>query len=854
MDQINHRFLQVNRLKLHVADIGLESSPAVIFLHGFPEIWYSWRHQLTAVANAGFRAIAPDFRGYGLSDSPLEPEKASYDDFVNDVVSILDSLHISKVFVIAKDFGTWIAYSFVLLHPEKIAGIITLGMAFMPPAAYKPDFTLPEGFYVRRWQEPGRAEADFGRFDVKTVVRNIYILFSKSEIPIASENQEIMDLIKPSNPLPSWFTEEDLVTYAALYEKSGFRTALQVPYSIMSARSVPKIFWPEAANWCVHVLNRSPTAALENCTPEEKWSGQKPSVNYFRIFGCVAHVHVPKEKRLKLDDVVFEEEASWNWAQESAINSTDLEWEDNDGQENNGDGPNPSVIINDLSNELDGPNNTDEPLNRNEGGPSNDPVTNDGDERRKRATRAPTWIDDYVSGEGIVSDEEYGENIAMFSSLSEPTSYHEAAQEECWKQAMNQEIKSIFALAAQRGMKVHQLDVKSAFLYGELEEVVFVEQPQGYVVQGNEGKVYRLRKALYGLKQEPRAWYGRIESYFLKEGFEKCPYEPTLFVKSFKKDVFLIVSIYVDDLIITWNTLDLIEQFKVSMKSEFEMSDMGEMLIQSEAGIHINQQKYAREILERFNMEDCNSVKSPMVPGCKLVKDDLSGFVDATMYKQMVGCIMYLAATRPDVMFVVGQLCRYMETPTEQHMAAMKKVLRYIQGTKELGIFYRKGGSDQLVAYSDSDYAGDHDNRRSTSGYVCFLSGAAIAWSSKRQPIVTLSTTEAEFVAATACAYQVLWLRRMLEYIGLTQEEGTIINCDNMSTIKLSKNSVMHNRSKHIDVKYYFLRDLVNDGRIELRYCNTLAQVADIMTKPLKVEQFEKLRKMLGMVEATEIN
>ncbi|GKA98608.1 putative RNA-directed DNA polymerase [Tanacetum coccineum] len=173
-------------------------------------------------------------------------------------------------------------------------------------------------------------------------------------------------------------------------------------------------------------------------------------------------------------------------------------------------------------------------------------------------------------------------------------------------------IRSIFALAAQRGMKVHQLDVKSAFLYGELEETIFVEQPQGYVVQGNEGKVYRLRKALYVLKQAPRAWYGRIESYFLKEGFEKCPYEPTLFIKSSKENMFLIVSIYVDDLIITGSTLDLIEQIEVSMKSEFKISDMGEMhffflgveVIQSEDGIHLNQRKYSREILERFNMED----------------------------------------------------------------------------------------------------------------------------------------------------------------------------------------------------------------------------------------------------------
>ncbi|KAI3742943.1 hypothetical protein L1987_60642 [Smallanthus sonchifolius] len=233
MDQITHRFVQANGLKLHVAEIGSESSPAVIFLHGFPEIWYTWRHQMIAVANAGFRALAPDFRGYGLSDSPAEPEKATFTDLIDDTASILDSLNISKVFVIGKDFGAIVAYPFALLHPEKVAGILTLGLPFMPPGAFKHQFVLPEGFYPRRWQEPGRAEADFGRFDVKTVVRNIYILFSQSELQIADQNQEIMDLVKPSTPLPAWFTEQDLEAYAALYEKSGFRTALQVPYRTM---------------------------------------------------------------------------------------------------------------------------------------------------------------------------------------------------------------------------------------------------------------------------------------------------------------------------------------------------------------------------------------------------------------------------------------------------------------------------------------------------------------------------------------------------------------------------------------------------------------------------------------------
>ncbi|GJT20306.1 putative epoxide hydrolase [Tanacetum coccineum] len=230
MEEIKHSYIKVNGLNLHVAEIGSESSPAVIFLHGFPEIWYTWRHQMIEVAKAGYRAVAPDYRGYGLSDIPAEPEKTSFTDLVKDTASIIDHLNISKVFVISKDFGGKVGYVFALLHPEKIAGVIALGSPFVRPGATGIFTALPEGFYIRRWQKPGRAEAEFGRLDAKTVVRNIYILFSKSEIPIAAENQEIMDLVEPSNPLPSWFTEEDLSAYGALYEKSGFQTALQVPY------------------------------------------------------------------------------------------------------------------------------------------------------------------------------------------------------------------------------------------------------------------------------------------------------------------------------------------------------------------------------------------------------------------------------------------------------------------------------------------------------------------------------------------------------------------------------------------------------------------------------------------------
>ncbi|KAL3849869.1 hypothetical protein ACJIZ3_011751 [Penstemon smallii] len=230
MEEIEHKYVEINGLKLHVAEIGSESSTAVVFLHGFPEIWYSWRHQMIPVAKAGFRVVAPDCRGYGLSDPAPEPENTTVADFLSDNLALLDALSISKAILVAKDFGAQVAYLFALMYPEKVMGLVTLGIPFLPPGPFQFNELLPEGFYVSRFQKPGRAEADFARFDTKTVVRNIYILFSRSEIPIADENQEIMDLVDSSTPLPPWFTEEDLEAYGTLYEKSGFRTALKVPY------------------------------------------------------------------------------------------------------------------------------------------------------------------------------------------------------------------------------------------------------------------------------------------------------------------------------------------------------------------------------------------------------------------------------------------------------------------------------------------------------------------------------------------------------------------------------------------------------------------------------------------------
>ncbi|KAL6641260.1 hypothetical protein ACP70R_019441 [Stipagrostis hirtigluma subsp. patula] len=233
---IEHSCLPIRGLNLHIAQAGKGELGTVVFLHGFPEIWYSWRHQMVAVAAAGYRAIAPDWRGYGLSDQPPEAEEVSYDDVLDDLLGILDALSIPKVkaFLVGKDFGAIPAYDFALRHPGRVCGVMCLGIPFSP---FTSSFTtMPEGFYMLRWQEPGRAEADFGRYDIKRVVRTIYILFSSSEIPIAKGDQEITDLVDLSTPLPEWLTEEDLAVYASLYEKSGFGYPLKMPYRNLHKR------------------------------------------------------------------------------------------------------------------------------------------------------------------------------------------------------------------------------------------------------------------------------------------------------------------------------------------------------------------------------------------------------------------------------------------------------------------------------------------------------------------------------------------------------------------------------------------------------------------------------------------
>ncbi|XP_050908121.1 uncharacterized mitochondrial protein AtMg00810 [Lathyrus oleraceus] len=350
--------------------------------------------------------------------------------------------------------------------------------------------------------------------------------------------------------------------------------------------------------------------------------------------------------------------------------------------------------------------------------------------------------------------------------------------------------------------------------------------------------------------EAPRAWFNKIESYFFNEGFERSTSDHTLFTKKEGGRDVLIMNLYVDGLIFRGSSEKMFQEFKSSMKREFEMTDLGCMryflgveVTQNSNGIFICQRKYVNEVLEMFGLQNCSSVTNPIVPGCKLTKDAGGLKVDATTYKQMVGSLMYLTATRPDLVYVVSLVARFLEAPTTMHQQTMKRVLRYLRGTTELGLCYKREGEENLVAFCDSDYAGDLEDRKSTSGYVFKMSNGLVAWSSKKQSVVSLSTTEAEFISVAACVAQSIWMMRILESLGVKQSK-CIIFCDNSSTIKLSKNPVMHGKSKHIHVRFHFLRELANQGEIELVHCGTKNQLADIMTKTLNREVFMKLREI----------
>ena len=339
--------------------------------------------------------------------------------------------------------------------------------------------------------------------------------------------------------------------------------------------------------------------------------------------------------------------------------------------------------------------------------------------------------------------------------------------------ARMESIRMLLAVAAREGWLVHHMDVKSAFLNGELKEEVYVRQPPGFVAAGHEGKVLKLEKALYGLRQAPRAWNMKLDGSLRKLGFKRCVSEHDMYTRGSGKTR-VVVGIYVDDLIITGANSEDISAFKEEMHRLFRMSDLGLLsyylgieVKQGRNAITLGQVAYAKKLLEKAGLASCKPCSTPMEVRLKLSTKSTTPEVDATMYRSLVGSLRYLVHTRPDIAFAVGYVSRFMEKPRQEHLVAVKHLLRYIAGTTEYGLVYPKlsSGDNNLIGYSDSDMGGDIDERKCTAGVLFFLGEMPVTWQSQKQKAVALSTCEAEYMVGAAGACQAVWLVQLLSDI-----------------------------------------------------------------------------------------
>ncbi|CAL8078553.1 unnamed protein product [Prunus armeniaca] len=403
-------------------------------------------------------------------------------------------------------------------------------------------------------------------------------------------------------------------------------------------------------------------------------------------------------------------------------------------------------------------------------------------------------------------------------------------------------VRLLLAIACHLKFKLYQMDVKTAFLNCILH--VYVEQPKGFEDPHHPNDMFQLKKALYGLKQAPRAWYERLSSHLLGNGYVRGSVDKTLFVKRFKRDV-LIAQVYVDDIVVG-STSDLhVQEFIHVMTSEFEISLVGELnyflglqIKQSHAGIFVSQLKYAKHLVKKFGLEGAKYARTPMSTSAKIHRDLHGKSVDQTLYRSMIESLLYLTASRPNISCSVGVCARVQSDPKESHLFAVKRIIKYVSGTVECGLWYTYDTCVNLVGYSD--------DRKSTSWGVFYVGNNLVAWHSKKQNSVSLSTAEAEYVAARSCCTQLFWMRHILEDYGLAQS-CFLIYCDNMSAIDISKNPVQYSRTKHIDIRPHFIRDLMEEKILSSKFVPSEKRLADILTKALDFQKHVTLRQSIGL-------
>ncbi|KAH9688421.1 hypothetical protein KPL70_015118 [Citrus sinensis] len=637
------------------------------------------------------------------------------------------------------------------------------------------------------------------------------------------------------------------------------RTLLEKVRCMLSNAGLDKKFWAEAVSYASHLINRLPSTAIRGKTPMEKWSGKyAQDYDSLRVFGCPAYYHVkdgkldPRARKaifvgfkggvkgFKLwdlgdkkfvcsKDVTFDEASMMKASSSQQVENKTKEWK---------------LAIEEEMKSLH-QNQTWELVKLPMG---------------KRAI-GNKWVYTKKQGSPNQSTPRYKARlVAKGFAQKECIDYNEVFS----PIVKHTSIRILLTLVAEYELELAQLDVKTTFLHGNLEEEIYMIQPCGFRVAGKENHVCRLIKSLYGLKQLPKQWYKRFDQFIQGQKFTRSEHDHCVYFRRLPDGAFIYLLLYVDDMVIASKNRDEIERLKKQLASEFEMKDLGDaqrilgMVIRRDKkneSVWLTQKSYLKKVLERFGMDDkTKPICTPLTSHFKLSSSSCPksqeerDYMARVPYASVVGSLMYaMVCTRPDISQAVSMVSRYMHNPGKSHRLTVKWILRYLYGTVDVGLLFKKDCGQQCVGYCDSDFAGDLDKRRSTTGYVFTLGGGPVSWRSILQSTIALFTTEAEYMAATEAVKEAIWLKDLLGDLRVIQENIAVF-CDNQSAVFLVKDRTYHARTKHIDVKYHYVREIIKSGVVLLRKIDTKDNPSDMLTKVVSGVKFQHCLKLIQIL------
>ncbi|CAM8985469.1 unnamed protein product [Rhodiola kirilowii] len=415
-------------------------------------------------------------------------------------------------------------------------------------------------------------------------------------------------------------------------------------------------------------------------------------------------------------------------------------------------------------------------------------------------------------------------------------------------------VRCLLAVAAIRSWPIFQLDVDNAFLHGSLEEEVYMKLPPGYFkAERSNGKVCKLTKSLYGLKQVPRQWFSKFTEALLEFGFQQSLNDYSLFTLQ-DGSHFTILLVFVDDVLLTGTSLSLIDKIKSFIHDKFRIKDLGTLkyflgleVARNPSGIFLHQRKYALDLLKDHEMVECKPAKTPLPLKHQLSLSAAPVIDDPMPYRKLVGKLIYLTITRPDLAHSVHILSQYMSAPTSDHLKAAHRLLRYIKGAPAQGLFFSAKSDLALIAFCDADWAACPKTRRSTTGFCVLIGHSLVSWKTKKQQIVSRSSAESEYRSMASACSEILWLLRLLADMRASIPMLVPLHCDNQAAIHRAKNPVFHERTKHIELDCHFIRHHINSKTLEPAYIPTTDQPADLFTKQLPSDQLLRLLSKLGV-------